>query len=125
MGRIQTALALVATTTVLLGGCSLLGGPASPTPYVAPPTFRPAFGLTWAMAPGVELPSEAFEVSSNPPTGPEHPDTAGHPGHFAGQSIIEDAAASPSGDRLVAVGYVGLVAEWRARSWTSISRWNV
>jgi len=71
------------------------------------------------MAPDVELPSDAFEVSSNPPTGPSGPDTAGHPGHFPGQAVIDDVAASGSGDRLVAVGYVGIGGDWRARAWSS------
>ena len=104
--------------SLLLASCSLL---ASPSPTTGPvlPSLTPAFGLTWARATDVELPADAFAVSSHPPTGPAGPDTAGHPGNFPGQAIIEDVAASPSGDRLVAVGYVGIAGDWRARAWSS------
>ena len=113
------AAAVAAITCVLLvAGCTLLAGPlASPTPVV--PSLTPAFGLTWARAPKVELPADAFAVSSHPPTGPANPDTAGHPGNFPGQAIIEGVATSPGGDRLVAVGYGGLAGNWQALAWTS------
>ncbi len=101
-----------------LAGCNL----ATPSPSVSdrPATIAsltPALGLTWSIAPDVELPADAFPIDSNPPTGPEHPNTAGHPGHFPGQSVIEDVASI--GERVVAVGYEGLAGEWRARAWSS------
>jgi len=112
--------ALVAGTALAASGCSLFAGPGPSTPpRTAAPTLRPAFGLTWAMAPGLERPADAFAVSSNPPTGPAHPDTAGHPGNFPGQAIIEAITASADGGRLVAVGYVGIAGDWHARAWTS------
>jgi hypothetical protein len=119
------ALAVLAAGSLLAGCSGLLG--SSPTPGVVLPSVPRAYGLTWAMAPDVQLPSDAFEVSSNPPTGPDGPDTAGHPGHFPGQGIIEDVTASPDGDRLVAVGYVGIGGDWRARAWTSTdgSTWRL
>jgi hypothetical protein len=116
IGRTSIVPAVVAAVVAtLVGACT---GLASPTRPVLP-SLTPTYGLTWAMAPDVELPSDAFEVSSHPPTGPAGPDTAGHPGHFPGQGIIEDVAVSPSADRLVAVGYVGIAGDWRARAWTS------
>jgi hypothetical protein len=105
---------------LVLAGCSVT---ASRSPGVVGPSaaarasLTPAFGLTWAMAPDVERPRDAFAVPSNPPTGPAGPGTAGHPGHFPGQSIIEDVAVS--GNRLVAVGYVGFEGAWHALAWTS------
>jgi hypothetical protein len=109
--------ALIATS--LLAGCSIPASqPAGPTSSVAlRPTLEPAFGLTWTMAPAVELPGDAFAIPSNPATGPANPGTAGHPGHFPGQSIIADVAVS--GSRLVAIGYVGLGGSWHALAWTS------
>jgi len=119
-----TATAVSVTVAVavamLLAGCSLLATPSPARPTRTPaPTLTPAFGLTWAIAPAIELPADAFAISSNPPIGPAHPNTAGHPGHFPGQSIIQDVATNADASRLVAVGYVGLDGDWRARAWTS------
>jgi hypothetical protein len=59
------------------------------------------------------------------PAVPAGPGTAGHPGHFPGQAIIEDIGRPGQG--LVAVGYVGLRGVWRALAWTSEDgdRWTV
>ncbi|MBI3750340.1 MAG: hypothetical protein HY263_01625 [Chloroflexi bacterium] len=108
---------LIVGAASLMGGCSLLAAPGpSSTARALPPTPKPAFGLTWAIA-DVERPADAFAISSNPATGPEHPNTAGHPGHFPGQAVIADVAVS--GQRLVAVGFVGIDGTWRADAWSS------
>ena len=116
--RVAVLAGALATAT-LLAGCSIVASSSAP-PGASPdlrPTLTPAFGLTWAMAPALELPADAFAIPSNPPTGPANPGTAGHPGHFPGQSIIEDVVVA--GSRLVAVGYVGLAGAWHALAWTS------
>jgi len=117
--RAGAAVAAAAAVCALLAACGSLTGPtASPRPAWTPgPTRVPAYGLTWAMAPDVERPADAFAIPSNPPTGPANPGTAGHPGHFPGQAVLADVAVR--GDRLVAVGYVGLEGRWRARAWSS------
>jgi hypothetical protein len=113
-------IAFVAGIALSAIGCSLFAAPGSTTaPRTPRPTLTPAFGMTWAPAPNVERPADAFAISSNPPTGPEHPDTAGHPGHFPGQAVIEDVATNAEMSRLVAVGYVGLEGNWKARAWSS------
>jgi hypothetical protein len=105
------------TLALLAGACSLAPGPSATPSRLPQATLTPVLGLTWAMAPDVERPADAFAVSSNPATGPEHPDTAGHPGNFPGQAIIDDVAAGA--DRLVAVGFSGIAGDWRARAWAS------
>jgi hypothetical protein len=89
----------------------------SPTPAIA--------GLSWVQATDVERPEDAFAQASAAPTAPSGPGTAGHPGHFAGQAIIDDVARV--GDRLVAVGYVGVRGVWTALAWTSDDgdRWDL
>ncbi|HEX7950236.1 MAG TPA: hypothetical protein VF494_07790 [Candidatus Limnocylindrales bacterium] len=112
----SSRLAAVVAAALLLGACTAPATP-SPAPAVTPwPTLTPAFGLTWQIA-DVERPDDAFAIPSNPPTGPEHPGTAGHPGHFPGQAVITDVAVS--GQRLVAVGFVGIGGTWRADAWSS------
>jgi hypothetical protein len=75
-------------------------------------------GLTWVAADDVARPDEAFTGGSAPTTGPAGPGTAGHPGHFPGQAIVDDVVAVPAGG-LVAVGYVGVRGVWTAISWHS------
>jgi len=65
----------------------------------------------------VERPEDAFAGASAVPTAPSGPGTAGHPGHFAGQAIVDDVARV--GNRLVAVGYDGMRGAWTALAWTS------
>ncbi|HJP88479.1 MAG TPA: hypothetical protein VJ850_05530 [Candidatus Limnocylindrales bacterium] len=91
------------------------GGGSPRTTIAGPPTPAPAFGLTWAQIEDVERPTDAF--ASAIPTAPSGPGTAGHPGHFPGQSILADVAVA--GDRLVAVGYTFIAGAWTADSWTS------
>ncbi len=90
---------------------------ASATPAIA--------GLSWVQATGAERPEDAFAEASAAPTAPSGPGTAGHPGHFAGQAIVDDVARA--GDRLVAVGYVGVRGVWTALAWTSDDgdRWDL
>lgn len=73
----------------------------------------------------VMRPDDAFAAASTPPTGPAGPDTAGHPGHFPGQAIVDEVVQA--GDRLVAVGYVAIRGTWTAVAWTSTDgdRWDL
>lgn len=92
----------------------------------ARPSATPAVpGLSWVQARAVARPDDAFAGASAAPTAPTGPGTAGHPGHFAGQAIVDDVARV--GDRLVAVGYVGLRGSWTALAWTSddADRWDL
>ena len=81
--------------------------------------------MSWARATAVARPDEAFVAASAPPTGPAGPDTAGHPGHFPGQAIVDDVVEA--GDRSVGVGYVGIEGVWTAIAWTSTdgNRWDL
>jgi hypothetical protein len=72
-------------------------------------------GLAWIKAPDVARPEEAFALQSDLPQVPAGPGTAGHPGHFPGQAIIDDVVAGP--DALVSVGYVG--PDWQPIAWRS------
>src|SRR3954468_10695245 len=72
--------------------------------------------LGWAKAPEVARPVEAFALQSDLPQVPAGPGTAGHPGHFPGQAIIDDVVVRPAGG-LVAVGYVG--PDWQPIAWRS------
>jgi molecular chaperone DnaK len=114
------AVVAVAGLACLLAGCSA-SSPSSTTGLGAGPTRAPATppvaGLSWTKAADVSRPEAAFAEPSANPTGPSGPGTAGHPGHFVGQAIVDDVAAS--GGRLVAVGYVGLRGIWTAIGWTS------
>jgi hypothetical protein len=94
------------------------GSPAaSPTPTeTAGPSGSPVTGLAWATAADVARPADAFPIESAPPSGPAGPGTAGHPGHFPGQAIIQDVAFRDG--RWVAVGFVG-PDPWRPVSWIS------
>ena len=74
-------------------------------------------GLTWVKAARVARPEEAFAGASATPMQPSGPGTAGHPGHFPGQAIVDDFVHA--GDRYVAVGYVALQGSWTALGWTS------
>jgi hypothetical protein len=116
----SVAVIAVAGFACLLAGCSA-SSPSSPTGFAASPTRAPATpsvaGLSWTKATDVSRPEAAFAEPSANPTGPSGPGTAGHPGHFVGQAIVDDVAAS--GGRLVAVGYVGLRGIWTAIGWTS------
>jgi hypothetical protein len=89
----------------------------------APSATPPIPGLSWEKAPDVERPGEAFAEPSAAPTGPSGPGTAGHPGHFPGQAIVDDVVATGAG--LVAVGYVGIGGDWTAIAWRSTDgqRW--
>ena len=128
-------LAIVLGLLVFLAGCgiasptssppsSLLPGPAdTPGPRTAAPSLvlpatpRPVVGLTWATAPDVERPTDAFAGPAAPGGPPAGPGTAGHPGHFPGQAILADVVTTPGG--FVAVGYVGIEGRWSALAWTS------
>ena len=96
----------------------------SPEPVGAPAT--PAVpGLSWVKAAAVARPEDAFAGASAAPTVPAGPGTAGHPGHFPGQAIVDDVALATGG--LVAVGYVGIQGSWTAIAWTSDDgdRWSL
>jgi len=100
--------------------CAGSGLPATAQPSArptAPAATPPVPGLSWAKASDVARPDDAFAEPSAQPSGPSGPRTAGHPGHFPGQAIIDDVAAANG--RLVAVGYVGLAGVWTAIGWTS------
>jgi hypothetical protein len=91
---------------------------ATSQPPLARPSATPSIpGLTWVKAPDVERPDEAFAEPSAAPTGPSGPGTAGHPGHFPGQAIVDDATQAAGG--LIAVGYVGIDGVWTAIAWRS------
>jgi hypothetical protein len=89
--------------------------PAATPP--APAATQPTPGLSWVKAADVERPADAFANASAEPTQPTGPGTAGHPGNFLGQAIVDDVAAVDG--RLVAVGYVGIAGVWTAIAWTS------
>jgi hypothetical protein len=131
--------ATVAASTLVAGACGPATsdptagrslGTAAETPISGPPASRPSPtpaipGLSWVQATTVERPDEAFAGASAVPTIPSGPGTAGHPGHFPGQAIVDDVAQA--GERLVAVGYVGIRGSWTAISWTSSDgeRWDL
>ena len=81
------------------------------------PATPPVAGLSWTKAVDVGRPEAAFAEPSAEPTRPSGPGTAGHPGHFVGQAIVDDVAVD--GGRLAAVGYVALRGIWTAIGWTS------
>ncbi|HET7182572.1 MAG TPA: hypothetical protein VFI15_10105 [Candidatus Limnocylindrales bacterium] len=119
IGR-RAALTVLAVLALLAAGCDAIARPSGSTGPAdsfgaGPPTPHPAFGLTWAQVEDVERPIDAF--ASAIPTAPSGPGTAGHPGHFPGQSILADVAVD--GDRLVAVGYTFIAGAWTADAWTS------
>jgi hypothetical protein len=108
-------------------GSSWLPSSGAPSPAVAASgsvdvpsadTTPPTPGLGWIKAANVGRPDDAFADASAGPTTPSGPGTAGHPGHFAGQAIVDDVATANG--RFVAVGYVGLRGVWTAIAWTSI-----
>ena len=115
--------AAILLAAVAFNGCGA-SSPASPSsttastghPTPAAPTPSEA-GLSWTKAADVARPGDAFAEPSALPTGPSGPDTAGHPGHYPGQAIVDDVASA--GGRLVAVGYVGVGGVWTAIGWTS------
>jgi hypothetical protein len=92
---------------------------ATAVPVASEPAGTPPIpGLSWVKAPDVARPGDAFAEPSAAPTAPSGPGTAGHPGHFPGQAIVDDVARLADGS-LVAVGYVGLDGVWRALAWRS------
>jgi hypothetical protein len=111
--RLRAAVVLIAVAG-LSTGC---GTSDRATPGATAPRPAPMYGLTWAQIEDVERPGDAFAIPSDLPTGPPGPDTAGHPGHFPGQSILADVAVQ--GDRLVAVGFTFNHDAWTADAWTS------
>lgn len=102
---------------VVVAACGSAERPAATTVFShpGPPTPPPEYGLTWAQVEDVERPGDAFATAL--PTAPTGPGTAGHPGHFPGQSVLADVAAV--GDRLVAVGYTFVDGAWTADAWSS------
>jgi hypothetical protein len=92
-------------------------GPLASTSPIAASTPAAAFGLTWGLVQDVALPEAAFAIPTDLPTAPTGPGTAGHPGHFGGQSIVHDVAVG--GERLLAVGYTAVEGIWTADAWTS------
>jgi molecular chaperone DnaK len=118
--RLAAVLVLAAASLTGCGASSPSSGPTTPgasgraTPALPTP---PVAGLSWTKAIDVARPDDAFAQPSALPTGPSGPGTAGHPGHFPGQAIVDDVAWS--GGRLAAVGYVGLGGTWTAIGWTS------
>ncbi|MFL5769171.1 MAG: hypothetical protein ACJ765_03750 [Chloroflexota bacterium] len=95
--------------------------PASTGAMATPPIP----GLSWVKARNVERPTDAFAEASGNPTAPSGPGTAGHPGHFPGQAVVDDVSAV--GDGLIAVGYVGVNGVWTAIGWGSTDgqRWTL
>jgi hypothetical protein len=81
--------------------------------------------LSWVQATAVARPDDAFAAASVAASGPAGPDTAGHPGHFPGQAIVDDVLTVD--DRSVAVGYVGIRGVWTAIAWRSTDgdRWDL
>jgi hypothetical protein len=126
--RLAAVLILAAASLTGCGASSASSPPATsgasgrPTP--APPT-PPVAGLSWTKAIDVARPDDAFTQPSALPTGPSGPGTAGHPGHFPGQAIVDDVASSDG--RLAAVGYVGLSGTWTAIGWitTDTQHWTL
>jgi hypothetical protein len=132
MSRSTRVLVLGAVVAALFASCapaatsSPATGTFSPAASAGPaPTIPPVFGLTWGLVDDVERPQAAFAIPSDLPTAPTGPGTAGHPGHFPGQSVVADVTLS--GDRLVAVGYTAFEGAWTADAWTSMdgSHWSL
>jgi hypothetical protein len=98
---------------------------ASPSPPATPVATPAVPGLSWVKAEDVARPDDAFAQPSAEPTGPSGPGTAGHPGHFPGQAIVDDVVATDGG--LTAVGYVGFDGVWTAIAWRSRDgqRWTL
>ncbi|HEY7525065.1 MAG TPA: hypothetical protein VH720_15565, partial [Candidatus Limnocylindrales bacterium] len=124
----------VASVALIVAACASPASPIAPGPASsgrspsasapARPSPSPIPGLTWRTA-SVERPAEAFpEIPSDSRT-PSGPGTAGHPGHFPGQSIVENVTGGPDG--LTAVGYVAIDGEWHALAWVSTdgSTWRL
>ena len=106
MQRTGVALVLLA---VAVAACA---GPREPGKS---PAALPVIGMDWATVPDVERPSDTI-ASAQPSQLPHGSDTAGHPGHPAGQAHLQ--AVARGGPGLVAVGHV--VPGVRAAAWTSV-----
>ncbi len=113
---------------VAIAGCAVPALPSTPAvsgPTTGQPGRSPAGslaaplvpGLGWVSATVVEAPAQAIELPSGSPAAPLGPGTAGHPGHFPGQVLVTGLATD--GDRLVAVGSVGLRGSWSPVAWWS------
>ena len=83
------------------------------SPRPSPPTSAQAGD--WTLA-NVERPAD--NIASTPPSAVTHdPNSAGHPGHPAGQAVLDAVAAGPQG--LLAGGYVSSGIVPRATLWSS------
>src|SRR5438067_294864 len=112
MSREPSAGRLALTAALLCGSLKGCGGPVkSPGPW--PPTAAQAGDCTLAYA---ERPADT--TASTPPSAVTHdPNSAGHPGHPAGQAVLDAVAAGPQG--LLAGGYVSSGIVPRATLWSS------
>lgn len=119
-GRVAAVSSLL---TVALVACWAPAPPSAPaTPSATPaPSREPVLGFDWSRA-EVPRPADAFSLP-DPTTGPAHPNTAGHPGHFPGQAIVADVAVAA--EALAAVGFVG--PDWRPVMWRADDprRWEL
>jgi hypothetical protein len=107
-GRRPAGIWAVTLLSGLLVGC---GAPvATPRPSL-PATASPG---DWTLA-NVERPAD--NIASTPPASSHDPNSAGHPGHPAGQAVLDAVAAAPGG--LVAGGYVMSAGVRRATIWRS------
>ena len=100
------------TAALLCGSLMGCGGPVT-SPRPSPPTSAQAGD--WTLA-NVERPAD--NIASTPPSAVTHdPNSAGHPGHPAGQAVLDAVAAGPQG--LLAGGYVRSAGVPRAALWSS------
>ena len=121
IGRAHARAAFAVSAVLALAACGpTQPGPGDPT-HVAIATPGPALGLTWDTALAVERPEVAFALPSVIPLSSGE-GRSGHPGHFPGQSVMDDVVALR--DAFVAVGYT--YPGWTATAWTSADgrRWR-
>jgi len=111
--RRDSSAACGALAAALLCGALVGCGGLVTTSGAPPATLAPA--AHWTVA-NVERPLD--NIASTPPSAVSHdPNTAGHPGHPAGQAVLKAVAAGAPG--LVAGGYVTSGGAPRAALWNS------
>lgn len=107
--------AWVLAAALVVASCQSGPTPSSAADHGSTASPAPALGLTWVTAPQVDRPELAFALPSAIPASSGE-GRSGHPGHFPGQSVIDDAVTFGPG--LLAIGYT--YPGWTATGWTSV-----